>query len=34
MPSPAFVGEEFGDLLLEQLLVVGEIEVHDGESLA
>ena len=26
----ALVGEELTDLLLEQLLVVGEIEVHDG----
>jgi hypothetical protein len=30
----ALVGEELTDLLLEQLLVVGEIEVHDGVSLA
>ena len=30
----ALVGEELTDLLLEQLLVVGEIEVHDGQSLA
>jgi len=27
----ALVGQEFANLLLEQLLVVGEIEVHDGE---
>ena len=30
----ALVGEEFANLLLEQLLVVGEIEVHDGRTLA
>jgi hypothetical protein len=30
----ALVGEDLADLLLEQLLVVGEIEVHDGQSLA
>ena len=30
----ALVGEEFANLLLEQLLVVGEIEVHDGPTLA
>ena len=28
----ALVGEELADLLLEQLLVVGEIEVHDGRA--
>ena len=30
----ALVGEEFANLLLEQLLVVGEIEVHDARTLA
>ena len=30
----ALVGEEFANLLLEQLLVVGEIEVHDEPTLA
>src|SRR5258707_348553 len=30
----ALVSQEFANLLLEQLLVVGEIEVHDGRSLA
>ena len=30
----ALVGEEFAHLLLEELLVVGEIEVHDGRRLA
>ena len=28
----ALVGEEFANLLLEQLLVVGKIEVHDGRE--
>ena len=28
----ALVGEELANLLLEQLLVVGEIEVHDGRA--
>jgi hypothetical protein len=30
----ALVDEEFANLLLEQLLVVGEIEVHDERTLA